>query len=79
MVFTISIVQWAAEVSHMIIIIIYMSTQFGQSGIMDRCFANFNAFVGIVVQPAYIFMGDFHFRKRLQEDGLLFALKKALF
>ena len=56
-----------------------MSIQFGKSGIMDRCFANFNAFVGIVLQPAAIFMGDFRFRRRLQEDGLLFALKKELF
>ena len=63
----------------MIFIIIYMSIQFGKSGIMDRCFANFNAFVGIVLQPAAIFMGDFRFRRRLQEDGLLFALKKELF
>ena len=67
------------EVSHMIFIIIYMSTQFGRSGIVDRCFANFNAFVGIVVLPAFIFMGDFSFRRRLQEDGLLFALRKELF
>ena len=79
LVFTITIVQWAVEVSHMIFIIIYMSLQFGKSGIVDRCFANFNAFVGIVLQPFCIFMGDSSFRRRLQEDGLLFALRKELF
>ena len=79
MVFTITIVQWAVEVSHMIFIIIYMSLQFGKSGVVDRCFANFNAFVGIVLQPFCIFMGDSSFRRRLQEDGLLFALRKELF
>ena len=79
LVFTITIVQWAVEVSHMIFIIIYMSLQFGKSGIVDRCFANFNAFVGIVLQPFCIFMGDSSFRRRLQEDGLWFALRKELF
>ena len=78
MVFFISIAQWAVEVLHMIIMLIYMNTQFGQSATVDRCFANFNVFVGFVVQCFY-FMGDSSFRRRLQEDGLLFALKKELF
>ena len=79
MIFSVSISQWIMEACLVVLILIYNKYFHMKSIIWDRHFGNFNAFIGLVIHPAFIFMGDFNFRRKWQEEGLMNALREELF
>ena len=79
MIFNISLYQWMMEVCHMILILIYFYFSFGKNIVVDRCASMFNALIGLVIHPAFIFMGDFQFRRNLEQKGFMKALKIQIF
>ena len=67
------------EVCHMMLILIYFYFWYGKNLVIDRSASMFNALIGLVIHPAFIFMGDFQFRRNLEQKGFMRAFKLQIF
>ena len=79
MIFSVTMYQWLLEVGLNVGNIFYFYFVYGNSIILDRCHSMILGFFGLIVQPAFMFMGDFQFRRKYNQEGIIKALKYELF
>ena len=78
-VISISIIQWAVEVLHTLFTLLFFHFFQGISNYADKYFTLYLFTFTMIVQPSFYLNGDATFRRKLDQDGFLSALKSTLF
>ena len=79
LVISISIIQWTFEVINVFVYLLYIYFIYGYSNFLDKFFTLYLIFFMTVLQPSFYLNGDAAFRRLVANEGLIRAVKWALF